>query len=154
MIIRKAKSKDILGVASLSYNSAIFHKKFTTYYDINKNAKKILEKSLAKNIRSSNSCIFVAEEDDKIVGYLLAFKVDREEMFKIKKAGLIADIFILDNFRKMGIGESLVKECFKWFKQNNIHFVEINIEVSNDGGLKFWNKMGFEDVCVSKYKKI
>lgn len=154
MIIRKAKPKDILEVARLSYDSAIFHKRLTPYYDVDKNAQKILEESLAKNIKSSNGRIFVAEENDNIIGYLLAFKINREEMFKIKKAGLIADIFISEDFRKIGTGEGLVKECFNWFKENGISFVEISVEVSNSGALKFWDKMEFKDVCVLKYKKI
>lgn len=51
------------------------------------------------------------------IGYLLAFKINREEMFKIKKAGLMP-LCISEDFRKIGTGEGLVKECFNWFKEN------------------------------------
>lgn len=154
MNIRKAKIKDLKDVVELSYKSAIYHKKLTLYYDIDKDVKNILSKSLRKNIYSSNSCIFIAEENNKIIGYLLAFKVNRPEMFKVKKAGLIADVFIKEEYRRKGIGDKLVKECFDWFKGDKISFVEINVEVSNKQAMNFWNKKGFKDVSIERYKRI
>ena len=154
MNTRKAKIKDLKDIVNLSYKSAIYHKKLTPYYDTSKDVKEVLTESLKKNIYSSNSCIFVAEENSKIVGYLLAFKVNRPEMFKVKKAGLIADVFIKEEYRRKGIGDKLIKECFDWFRGYKISFVEINVEVSNKQAMNFWNKKGFKDVSIEKYKKI
>jgi ribosomal protein S18 acetylase RimI-like enzyme len=75
-------------------------------------------------------------------------------MFKVKKSGLIADIFIEDNCRRKGAGNKLIEVCFDWFKQNNISFIEISVEVSNDKAMNFWNKNGFKDVSIEKIKKI
>lgn len=154
MKIRKAKIKDLKDIVELSYKSVIYHKKLNPYYDTSKDVKEVLTKSLKKNIYSSNSCIFIAEENNKIIGYLLVFKVDRPEMFKIKRAGLIADVFIEDGYRRTGIGNKLIKECFKWLKEGRINFVEINVEVSNKQAINFWNKEGFKDVSIERYKKI
>lgn len=154
MKIRKAKIKDLEDVIELSYESAIYHKKLTLYYDTSKDVKEVLTKSLKKNIYSSNSCIFIAEENNKIIGYLLAFKINRSEMFKVKKAGLIADVFIERDYRRKGIGDKIVEECFNWFKKDKISFVEINVEFSNRQAMNFWNKKGFKNVSIERYKKI
>jgi len=154
MNIRKAKIKDLKDVVELSYMSAIYHEKLTSYYDTSKDIKEILTRSLKKNIYASNSCIFVAEENEKIIGYLLAFKIYRPEMFQIKKAGSIEDVYIEESYRRMGIGNKLIQECFKWFKKNSINFVEISVEVLNEKAMIFWNKKGFKDVSIQKYKKI
>ncbi|MCK9439377.1 GNAT family N-acetyltransferase [Patescibacteria group bacterium] len=154
MNIARAKIKDLKDVVELSYKSAMYHKKLTPYYDTSKDVKEVLTKSLKKNIYSSNSCIFIAEENNKIIGYLLAFKVNRLEMFKVKKAGLIADVFIKEDYRRKGIGDKLIKECFDWFRGDKISFAEINVEVSNKQAINFWNKKGFKDVSIERYKRI
>lgn len=154
MSIRKAKIKDLKDIVELSYKSAIYHKKLTLYYDLKKDAKDILTKSLKKNIYSSNSCIFVAEENKKIIGYLLLFKINRPEMFKIEKLGLIADIYVDEIKRKIGIGSMLVEECFKYLRKDNINFVEISVENSNKEAAIFWDKKGFKDFSIERYKKI
>ncbi|MDD4358511.1 MAG: hypothetical protein PHY30_01700 [Candidatus Pacebacteria bacterium] len=92
MIIKKAKLKNLDDVVDLSYASTLYHEYLSFYYKRDKNAKEILRKSLRKNIYSSKSAIFVAEDNNKTVAYLLAFKISRPEMFEVKKAGLIADI--------------------------------------------------------------
>lgn len=152
--IRKAKIKDLEKIVDLSYKSAIFHQKLTSYYKASKDLKEILFRSLKKNIRSSNSCIFLAEEDGKIIGYLLAFKIDRLEMFEIREVGFIADIFVKEDKRRMGVGEKLVKECYNWFKEKGINFIEINVQILNKEAINFWNRKGFKDFSIQKYKKI
>ncbi|MFA5369090.1 MAG: GNAT family N-acetyltransferase [Candidatus Paceibacterota bacterium] len=154
MEIKKAKIKNLDEITNLSSASAMFHEKLTPYYILNKDFKTILKKSLKKNIYSSNSLILVAEENNEIVGYLLAFKINRPEMFSIKKTGLISDIFIKENYRKRGIGELLAKESFNWFKKSKIKTIEINIESKNKPALNFWNALDFEDVSIEKYKKL
>jgi len=154
MDIRRAKIKDLEEVVVLSCKSAIYHEELASYYDIDKNAKHILSVSLKKNIYSLNSSIFVAEENGNIIGYLLACKVNRLDMFKIKKAGLIADVFVEEKDRRKGVGGELVKECLKWFKKNDIYFIEISVEALNKKAINFWNKKGFKDVFIGKYKKI
>ncbi len=154
MEIKKAKIKNLDEITNLSSASAMFHEKLTPYYILNKNFKAILKKSLKKNIYSSNSLILVAEENNEIVGYLLAFKINRPEMFSIKKTGLISDIFIKENYIKRGIGELLAKESFNWFKKSKIKTIEINIESKNKPALNFWNALDFEDVSIEKYKKL
>jgi len=152
--ITKAKIKDLKDVVELSHKSAMYHKKLTPYYDTSKDVKEVLTKSLKKNIYSSNSCIFIAEENSKIIGYLLVFKINRAEMFKVKKVGLIADVFIEERYRRMGVGKKLIKECFRWLKDGGINFVEINVEASNKQAMNFWDKEGFKDVSIERYKKI
>ncbi len=151
MNIRKAKIEDLKDVVTLSYKSAIYHKNLNAYYDTSEDVEDVLTKSLKENICSSDSCILIAEENNKIIGYLLAFKIDRLEMFRVKKAGSIVDIFIDENNRRMGLGDKLVDEIFKWFKESNIHFVEITVETSNEKAINFWNRKGFKDVAIEKY---
>ncbi|MDD4662070.1 MAG: GNAT family N-acetyltransferase [Candidatus Pacebacteria bacterium] len=152
--IRKARIKDLEKIVALSYKSAILHQKLTPYYKVSKDLKEVLFRSLKKNIHSSNSCILLAEEDGKMIGYLLAFKIDRLEMFEVKEVGFIADIFIEEGKRRMGVGEKLLKKCYNWFKEKNINFVEINVQILNKEAISFWNKKGFKDFSIQKYKKI
>jgi ribosomal protein S18 acetylase RimI-like enzyme len=154
MKIKKAKIENLNEIVELSSSSAIFHEKLNSYNSLDNKFKDILRSSLEKNINSSSDLILIAEEDNVILGYLLASKIDRLEMFNIKNIGLIIDIFIKENNRKKGIGELLVKESFNWFKKENIKIIEISITPENKSALKFWDNLNFKDFSINKYKKI
>ena len=154
MKIKKAKIENLNEIVELSSSSAIFHEKLNSYNSLDNKFNDILRSSLEKNINSSDDLILIAEEDNEVLGYLLASKIDRPEMFDIKNVGLIIDVFIKENNRKKGIGELLVKESFNWFKKENIKIIEISITPENKSALKFWDNLNFKDFSINKYKKI
>jgi len=97
-------------------------------------------KQLERIEQQSNSTIFVAEEKDKLVGYLFAMG---GTVKKTKHSAYIV-IGILEEFRGKGIGTSLFKNVEQWGLKNNISRLELTVVTQNKPGVALYKKSGFE----------
>ncbi len=62
-----------------------------------------------------------------------------------KPFGFIEDIFVLEKYRKKGIGKKLVKEIIKTAKENNCYKIICTSRYSKDFIHKFYLDLGFID---------
>lgn len=99
------------------------------------------QSSMIRNLlEEDNSMIFVAEEDRKLAGYLIALggKARRTRH----------SVYIVIGICKLqqgkGIGTKLLSELEKWALSRNIHRLELTSAVKNERGLSLYKKMGFE----------
>lgn len=75
------------------------------------------------------------EKENRHVGYCLS-SIQEE-------VGEIESIFIEENYRKSGLGDKLMSKSLKWFEENSITNIEINVVYANDSALPFYQKHGF-----------
>lgn len=91
----------------------------------------------------------VAKVDGKIVGYIMcrvetAFKFDTL-IPKVYKSGHIISIAVLKEYRRMGIGESLMKKAMESLKNHyNCSEVYLEVRVSNMPAIKLYEKLNFK----------
>lgn len=88
------------------------------------------------------SYILVAEQDEKIVGY-----IDFWIMFE---QATIAKIAVLEPLRKYGIGNILLQEALAIMDQEGVTSVTLEVRVSNIAAIKLYEKNGFEIKLVKK----
>ena len=100
------------------------------------------EENFKKKIEESNkgSLLLVAENEDKIVGFLSA---DRGHTNRIKHSAYIV-IGILKDFRGMGIGKRFFEELDKWAIQNWVLRLELTVMKNNRNAIRLYEKMGFK----------
>ncbi len=58
------------------------------------------------------------------------------------------------NYRRCGIGEELVKEMLKWFRDHDIKRIEVKVSVHNELSTAFWRKMGFNPYIETLYLEV
>ena len=87
-------------------------------------------------------CKFIME-DNKEVGFALYFY--NFSTFKGKAGLYLEDIFILEEYRKYGIGTKLFNEFKKHCKENNIQELKVTASSKNLNAIKFYQKNGFEE---------
>ncbi|KAB2334513.1 GNAT family N-acetyltransferase [Cytobacillus depressus] len=97
-------------------------------------------KQLERMEHQSNSTIFVAEEEGKLVGYLIA--IGGSARRTQHSAYLV--IGILENFRGKGIGTALFQNLEKWAMNHNISRLELTTVTQNEAGVALYKKIGFE----------
>jgi RimJ/RimL family protein N-acetyltransferase len=97
-------------------------------------------KQLERIEQQSNSTIFVAEEERKLVGYLVAMG---GTVKKTKHSAYIV-IGILEEFRGKGIGTGLFQNLEQWALKNNISRLELTVVTENNAGVALYKKSGFE----------
>ena len=84
--------------------------------------------------RNPDTC-FVACEDDKVVGVILAGSDGRR--------GYIYHTAVNPQYRKRGIAAALVKTVMQAMKNIGINKVALVVFEHNEDGNKFWGKLGF-----------
>lgn len=87
-----------------------------------------------------NSTIFVAEKDNRLIGYLFAIGGTARRT----KHSVYIVIGILKDYRGLGVGTSLFQNMMEWAKERNIHRLELTTVTRNEAGVALYKKMGFE----------
>ena len=90
-------------------------------------------------LRQENQTIFVAEQDNQLVGYLEA----KGGTFKRSRHSAYLVIGILQAFAGQGIGTQLFQRMEEWAKQIHIHRLELTVMTHNTAGIAWYKKQGF-----------
>ena len=93
------------------------------------------KEGIARFLERNPNTSFVALENENLVGIILGGHDGRR--------GYIYHLSVNENFRKNGIGSSLVKNCLEAFKQEKISKVALLVFKYNEAGNSFWEKQGF-----------
>ena len=90
--------------------------------------------------KQSNSTIFVAEQEQGMVGYLIAIG---GSVKRTKHSAYLA-IGFLEEFRGRGIGKNLFQWVEEWAIHSTISRLELTVVTQNEAGLALYKKCGFE----------
>ncbi len=150
MKIREAKSQDIEQVTQFGVRLLKQHADLDPYFVPVKNINKLYQKFLERCLDSKDYLFLVAEENGKLAGYAVGEIQTRAAVFKISENGYINDVFVDEEFRKLGIAKKFLSELKKWFKDKNIKYVELSVHVKNEIGKKTWEKFEFDTYEIKK----
>lgn len=89
----------------------------------------------AKYLRRNPTTSFVAEDNGKIVGTILAGHDGRR--------GLFHHVSVLPEYQKQGIGKMLVDHAMEALEKEGITKVLLVVFKDNDNGNAFWEHLGF-----------
>lgn len=96
----------------------------------------------------NNQVVFIALVDNSVVGYL-AGSINVESSYVIKSLAELDNMFILENYRKYGIGTKLVNEFKKYCLNIGIQEIKVTASTRNNNAIKFYKNNGFEDFEVT-----
>ncbi|AUD62708.1 hypothetical protein BK010_03570 [Tenericutes bacterium MO-XQ] len=141
-IIRKATINDSNGKGYVHYKSWI--ETYTGLFPDEIMEKITLERSV-KLAKEHPENTYVAIVDQKIVGF--ACYIESRDT-DLKNAGEIMAIYILNDFKNMGIGKALMKVCYKELSIFNI--IAVWVLESNKKAIGFYKSEGFKKDGYSK----
>ncbi|EJQ43001.1 hypothetical protein IEE_03179 [Bacillus cereus BAG5X1-1] len=104
------------------------------------------EKMVHRFIENEYATIFVAVEDDRVIGFILANGNDVQR--KRHVAGIV--IGILQEYSGRGIGTSLFKEVEKWARLHDVWRLELTVMAHNTRDQALYSKIGFAQEGVKK----
>ena len=96
--------------------------------------------SLIENSVEGEDFLLVAEENDKIVGYISA---QRGGLKRIAHSAYIV-VGILQNYRGKGIGTEFFKQLDNWAEKKKITRLELTVICENEVAKHLYEKSGFE----------
>jgi ribosomal protein S18 acetylase RimI-like enzyme len=154
MKIKQATPSDVQAIVNMERKLLQYHALKNKYFKPAPDAEEKFEKYLRGLIGEKDAAVFVAQENGKLVGYLVARVLEDPPVLKIRRKGVITDIFVERGYRKRGIGQKLTERALKWFRKQNLQFAELSVYVKNTSGKIFWKQMGFENHMAIMRKEL
>jgi GNAT superfamily N-acetyltransferase len=150
MNIRLATEDDVPAIGQMWEKLAQFHNMLDSALPpAARGGGKVYARRLISRLNDSQTRVLVAEHDGELAGYALAVILDViPDMFLQENSGFLADIYVDDAFRRMGIGRALVDSVRAWLLENGIHSFEWYVAEGNDVGKRFWESVGGRRVMV------
>ncbi len=143
MIIRRAKVSDIDGINRLLRQVLDIHHNGRP--DLFKSgAKKYTDEELAAIIGDDKSPIFVAVDDENLLGYAFC------KLTEIKDNNILTDILSLyiddicvdESARGRHIGAALYSYVLSFAKEQGCYNITLNVWSCNEAAMKFYEKCG------------
>jgi len=151
VIIRKATINDLNSIQEL--NNSLFDLELNNFDDTLKQGwpfEKEGQDYFEDMIK--NEIVFVAEVEEKIVGYL-AGSICEQISYITETFAELDNMCINEEYRRFGIGTLLINEFKKYCKEKNIQNIKVTASAKNSRAIQFYMKNGFEDYNVTlKYK--
>ncbi len=98
--------------------------------------------------------ILIAENDDKIVGFIKIKTLETRPLVSDIKCSLISLMYVLREFRRMGIASTLMNRVFEYVQSKGATHVRLNVIACNTPAYNLYEKMGFEDYSIMMRKKL
>lgn len=109
-----------------------------------------------EHLKEYNWAFYVAEVDGQVVGYIMpriewGFSNVKQIPTLVKK-GHVVSIAVLEQYRRMGIGKSLLIASLKSMRDiYKAEEVYLEVRVSNIPAINLYKKLGFKEVKVLKH---
>lgn len=142
--IRKATINDLRNIQLLSQALIEYEYKNLNNYIIN------LDWSISaegeENFKNliQNNFVYIAECEGKIVGYVCGKIYKKLAWHTVQLAELI-NLYVLDEYRRKGIGTKLINEFKKYCSENNIKNIEVSTLSNNFDSMNFYKLNGFDN---------
>lgn len=132
--IRKATIQDVQQLAELFDQYRVFYHKDS---DI-----PAAESFLKERIENSDSEIFVAESEGKLVGFVQLYPLFSST--RMKRYWLLNDLYVNENYRGNGFSKELIEEAKQLATSTNASGILLETGKSNDIGNKLYPSCGFK----------
>lgn len=99
--------------------------------------------------KSVSRAIFIATKDNQPVGLIEAQIKLSAPTATPAKIGHTAHLFVLPEFRRLGLASRLFDTQMDWFAEKNIRSFSLEVVTSNQIADKFWLSKGFKPAFLS-----
>lgn len=155
VLIRPAKKEEIKDLMRLnSYLFDLCKNEFDSTIDPNWEFSALEEKMFDDNINKENACVFVAEVDGKLVGYVSGSLREVESYREKMVMSELENIMVLEEFQGHNIGMQLYDTFINWSNQRNVTRVRICAYAKNIKAISFYHKLGYENYDINLEKDI
>lgn len=89
----------------------------------------------------------VAEEDSKVVGYIMCrveVGLSSFGLGGLVKKGHVVSVAVMPQQRRKGIGEALMRKAMEGMRQYNAKQCYLEVRVTNDAAISLYKKLGLE----------
>lgn len=105
-------------------------------------------------ISNPNAVIFIAENQDEIIGLAYAYvRINPEHAIRIPcRAGEVDQIIVHKKYRRCGVGRALMERIDQWASQMNLDHLELSVWNFNGEARDFYRSLGYQDMFIRAWK--
>ncbi len=149
LTIRRAKPSDTKGIVDLRLLGQEHSERSNpSIWRMTKGGKRLLKEKVQNDLADDNIRILLAETDGQILGYVQGEVATRSD-FAPRTVGFVSFIYVLEQFRREGIGRRLMKELCEFFDSNKAEYLTLRHIIGNKEADGFWRKLGFESIITT-----
>jgi ribosomal protein S18 acetylase RimI-like enzyme len=153
VIIRVALPEDVVAISKLWLKFMQYNAAFDSSFEVKPKVTARFAREIQDRLIDPNYRISVAELDNELVGYCFSYVSKKPYFFKLGKFGFIGDLYVLDDYRRQGIGRLLVDDAHAFFTRRDVEQVELLVATQNVETIKFWERLGYTRLLEWMYKK-
>ena len=146
MIIRDAKKEDAKQLVELIYEVEQSGLMLFEPFERPKNVNG-MEKRIEIGAKEENSNFFLAELDNKLVGYLFALGGQSN---RVKHSAYLV-VGVSSEARGLGVGSRMFEALHVWAKRTQLKRLELTVMKQNEVAIKLYKKSGFEIEGTKKH---
>lgn len=98
----------------------------------------------AETARDDSCCLVAENNHKKVIGFLVARLIMQES------CGELYNIAVIDQYKRKGIGESLLSYLTNQCVMNNLGQINLEVRESNQNAIDFYLKLDFKTVGIRK----
>jgi GNAT superfamily N-acetyltransferase len=149
-VIRKAERRDIealgrLGAIMIRVHHDFDPKRFLAPLE---GTERGYGSFLVSRIDSHDSCVFVAEDDGAVVGYVFAALEPMSWMELRGAGGIVHDVLVAEASRGKGIGTKLMEAAIGWLREHGAPQIVLMTASKNDAAHAMFRRLGFRDTMT------
>jgi ribosomal protein S18 acetylase RimI-like enzyme len=150
MNIRKAERRDAdalgrLGAMLMRTHYAFDPKRFLAPAD---GSERGYASFLAGMLDSPHDCVFVAEVDDRVAGYVFAALEPLSWKELRGPAGFIHDVAVAEDARRAGVATQLLRAAIEWLREHGAPRVLLWTAAPNEPARRLFHRLGFRDTMI------
>ena len=131
--INRANKNHIEGVSILFD----LYRQFYKYQKDLKNSKNYIYKRIANN----ESIIFIGTENEKIVAFVQLYETF--DSLNLSKKLVLYDLYVLEEYRKLGLGRKLMNKSRDFAMDNNFLRIELSTSIDNYSAQKLYESLDY-----------
>lgn len=93
-------------------------------------------------LENNESIIFVALDKDQPIGFTQLYPI--YSSVRLTKNWILNDLFVDANYRKQGVGETLIKKAMDFAKKQGSTFLQLETAMDNYGAQSLYETIGFK----------
>jgi ribosomal protein S18 acetylase RimI-like enzyme len=156
MEIRKAQRRDLESLGRLGAMLMRTHYQFDRqrFLAPGTGTESGYARFLGSVLESSEDCVFVAEEEARVVGYVFAALEPLSWKELRGPAGFIHDVAVAEEFRRSGTGRKLMEVAIGWLRERGAPRVMLGTAAANDAAQSLFHQLGFRTTMLEMTKEL
>ena len=149
-VIRKAERRDIEALGRLGAAMIRVHHDFDAqrFLAPMEGTERGYGSFLVHQIDSNESCVFVADEDGSVVGYIFAALEPMSWMELRGAGGIVHDVLVAEAARGKGIGLQLMQAAIQWLREHGAPQIVLMTAAKNAAAHSLFRRLGFRDTMT------